>query len=223
MVVGARPDLGAGRDRSLLDGDRRSGPPLEQARGPGAPAEASYEATGRGLTFSTAPFGQEAEFTGPVKLRLWVKSSTADMDIFATLRLIDPEGRDVLFEGATEPQAPVSQGWLRVSHRMLDAARSTEGRPYHPHRAAEPIVPGQLYQVDVEIWATSIVVPPDYRLALTVEGKDFEWPGATGLTKGSGPFLHLDRDPALYAGTNTIATGEGQASHLLLPLIPKNR
>lgn len=193
------------------------------AAGPAAPAEASYAATGEGLTFTTAPFAAEAEFTGPVKLKLWVRSSTADMDIFATLRLIDPDGRDVMFDGATEPQAPVSQGWLRVSHRMLDAARSTEARPYHPHRTVEPIEPGTLYEVDVEIWATSIVVPPAYRLALTVEGRDFEWPGATGLTKGSGPFLHLDRDPALYAGTNTIATGAGQASYLLLPLIPADR
>jgi len=30
---------------------------------------------------------------------------------------------------------------------------------------------------------------------------------------------HPNRDPALYGGTNTIATGAGQASYLLLPLI----
>lgn len=188
-----------------------------------APAEGAYPARSEGLTFTTAPFAEETEFTGPVKLKLFVKSSTADMDLFATLRLIDPNGRDVTFDGASEPHGPVSQGWLRVSHRALDPERSSEYRPYHPHLTAEPMTPGQRYEADVEIWATSIVVPKDYRLALTVQGKDWEQPGLQAMFKGSGPFLHPERDAALYGGTNTVATGEGQASYLLLPRIPKNR
>jgi len=188
-----------------------------------APAERSYAALGEGLSFTTAPFSAETEFTGPVKLKLWVKSSTADMDVFATLRLIDPKGHDVTFDGASEPHAPVSQGWLRVSHRALDAERSTEARPYHPHLITEAMTPGQTYEVDVEIWATSVVVPKDYRLALTVQGKDWELPGLEGPFKGSGPFLHVGRDAALYGGTSTVASGEGQASYLLLPRIPAGR
>lgn len=187
------------------------------------PSERSYAALGDGLTFTTAPFAEETEFTGPVKLKLYVKSTTADMDVFATLRLIDPAGRDVTFDGASEPHAPVSQGWLRVSHRALDAARSTEARPFHPHLAAEPMIPGETYAIDVEIWATSVVVPKDHRLALTVQGRDFELPGLEGPFKGSGPFLHPDRDPALYGGTSTIASGAGQESYLLLPRIPAGR
>nr|ALS89335.1 transcription factor P53 - C terminal domain protein [uncultured bacterium] len=61
----------------------------------------------------------------------------------------------------------------------------------------------------------------DYRLALTLQGKDWELSGADGLFQGSGPFLHADRDPAVYGGMNTIATGEGQQSYLVLPWIPK--
>lgn len=190
----------------------------------GAPAaERSYPAMSGAQTFRTAPFSEEAEFTGPVKLKLWVRSSTADMDIFATLRLLDPEGRDVTFDGASEPHAPVSQGWLRVSHRALDPAHSTEYRPYHAHLASEAMVPDRLYEVDVEIWATSIVVPKDFRLALTVQGSDWAQPGLDGPFHGSGPFLHADRDDVVYGGVNTIATGEGQESYLLLPLIPRQR
>ena len=33
--------------------------------------------------------------------------------------------------------------------------------------------------------------------------------------KGSGPFLHTGRDPTLYGGRSTLATGAGQASYLL--------
>lgn len=198
---------------------------LQMAVTEGAPkaGEAKFEALSNGLTFRTAPFGEETEFTGPVKLKLWVKSSTADMDVFATLRLIDPAGSDVTFVGASEPRGPVAQGWLRVSHRALDAKRSTEHRPFHPHQVNEPMKPGERYEIDVEIWPTSIVVPAGYSLALTVQGKDWELPGAQGFMKGSGPFMHTERDPTLYGGTSTIATGEGQVSYLLLPRIPKAR
>ena len=38
--------------------------------------------------------------------------------------------------------------------------------------------PGEPVELDIEIWPTSIVVPPGYRLALTVSGKDYEVDGS---------------------------------------------
>ena len=103
----------------------------------------------------------------------------------------------------------------------MDRKRSTEGQPFHPHLTHEPLTPGALYEVDVEIWASCIVAPPGYRLALSVQGKDWEWPDSQNMAlKGSGPFLHTGRDPTLYGGRSTLATGAGQASYLLLPRIP---
>src|SRR5271170_2609609 len=184
-------------------------------------SEASFEALGEGLTFHAAPFARETEFTGPMKAKLWVRSSTADLDIFLTLRLIDPAGNDVTFVGASEPRTPAAQGWLRASHRALDQNRSTEWQPFHPHLTHEPLTPGELYEVDVEIWASCIVAPPGYRLALSIQGKDWEWPDSQNMAlKGSGPFLHTERDPTLYGGRSTVATGTSQASYLLLPRIP---
>ena len=45
-------------------------------------------------------------------------------------------------------------------------------------------------------------------MALTIGGKDFERPGATGMMKGSGIFMHdsaADRPAPEFAGVNTIA------------------
>ena len=125
--------------------------------------------------------------------------------------------------GANDPHAPVSQGWLRVSQRKIDPARSRPEKPYHPHDERLSVMPGEIYEVEVEIWPTSIVVPAGYRLALTIAGKDFERPEAQGLMKGSGIFLHddpADRPVALFGGHCTIHTGGDRASHLLMPLIP---
>src|SRR5882724_5078354 len=125
------------------------------------PAEIRYEAQGEGVTFRSAPFAQDTEFTGPVAAKLFVSSATRDMDLFLTLRAFDPAGNEVTFKGANDPQAPVTQGWLRVSQRKVDAARSTPYRPFHPHDGEEKLEPGTIYQVDVEVWPTSIVLPRD--------------------------------------------------------------
>jgi predicted acyl esterase len=83
---------------------------------------------------------------------------------------------------------------------------------------------GKVYEVDVEIWPTSIVYPRGYTMALTIGGKDFERTGATGTMRGSGIFMHdsaADRPAPEFAGTNTMHTGGEQASRLLLPRIPQ--
>ena len=62
-------------------------------------------------------------------------------------------------------------------------------------------------------------------MALTIGGRDFERPGATGMMKGSGIFMHdstADRPADEFAGINTIHTGGEHASHLLLPRIPSS-
>src|SRR5947207_12672004 len=48
-----------------------------------------------GVSFATDPLGADTEVTGPVVLVLWIASSTEDMEIFATIRKIAPDGHDV--------------------------------------------------------------------------------------------------------------------------------
>jgi uncharacterized protein len=185
-------------------------------------SRSSYAALSEGITFSTDPLPQDMEIAGPLKARLWVESSTEDMDVFATLRAFDPSGKEVTFLSATEPKCPVSQGWLRISQRKLDPARSTEWRPFHAHDEVQPLQPGEIYPIDVEIWPASVFLPRGFTLALTLQGKDFERAGEPGPNKGVGWFTHddpLDRPPAIFAGTNTIHTGPERSSFLLLPVI----
>jgi predicted acyl esterase len=189
---------------------------------PAPSSSAAYRALEDNVTFLTAPFAADMEFTGPVAAKLFVSSSTTDMDIFVTLRAFDPDGTEVVFTGANDPQAPVSQGWLRASQRKIDPARSTPYRPYHLHDDSAKLRPEEIYEVDVEIWPTSIVCPAGYRLGLTIGGKDFERPQAEGLMKGSGLFLHndsADRPDAEFGGVNRVHTGADQQSRLVLPYI----
>jgi len=191
---------------------------------PGGATTVSYQATSDGVTFKLPASSVPREFTGPLMARLWVSSSTADADLFVTLRLLDPNGKDVTFEGANAPAVPVAQGWLRLSHRELNTEKSQLGRPYHSHVQPMHVEPGEPYAADVEIWPTSVVVPPGYTLALTVQGQDFAFPHlATGVFRGSAPFMHEGRDAKLFAGQQTLHTGGKYDSYLLLPAIPSDR
>ena len=154
-----------------------------------------------------------------------------DADLFVVFRVFDPHGNEVVFQGALDPHTPIGQGWLRASHRKLDPVLSTEYRPYHTHDVRESLIPGKVYELDVEIWPTSIVVPVEYRIALTVRGKDYEHPGKgmriksfVNEMRGCGPFLHNDPDDrpeALFGGRNTLFAGGRNPSFVFVPIIPK--
>ncbi len=193
-------------------------------------ATLDYDTTGDGLTFSTPPLRESLEITGPVAAKLFLSSATTDADVFAVLRLFDPHGKEVTYIGSNDPRVPIGLGWLRASQRKLDVARSLPYRPWHPHDEEWPLTPGEPVELDVEIWPTSIVAPPGYRLALTVRGKDYEvdgsdiaLPNAPYPMKGVGPFLHVDPDdrpPAIFATRNTLHFAAGQQPYVLLPIIP---
>jgi predicted acyl esterase len=190
----------------------------------------TYDATGEGVTFSTPSLERATEITGPSALKLWISSSTADADIFVVLRVFDPGGKEVVFQGALDPHTPIAQGWLRASQRKLDAKRSLPYRPYHTHDEKEPLAPGEVYALDIEIWPTCIVVPKGYRIALTLRGKDYEWEGEAATLsnmknpmRGCGPFVHddpSDRPSGIFGGKVTLHFSKERPAHVLLPVIP---
>ncbi|MBI2526357.1 MAG: CocE/NonD family hydrolase [Candidatus Rokubacteria bacterium] len=200
-------------------------------RPPARGARVSYGGLGDGVTFLTPPLEAETEITGPVAAKLFVSSETADADLFVVLRVLGPSLKEVVFQGALDPHTPIAQGWLRASHRKLDPALTLPYRPYHSHDEVQPLTPGRVYELDVEIWPTSIVVPAGHRLALSVRGRDYEYPGGAGaglavlgeVFTGVGPFQHndpRDRPAGIIGGRVTLHCGRTRPSHVLLPIVP---
>jgi predicted acyl esterase len=196
-----------------------------------AAGSVTYDGMGDGVTFLSTPLDKETEITGPLAARLFVSSATADADLFLVFRVFTPDLREVVFMGAIDPHTPIAQGWLRASHRKLDPKLSTPYRPYHTHDEKQPLRPGEVVALDVEIWPTSIVVPAGHRIALTVRGRDYEWQKSTGARLsnfknellGCGPFLHndpRDRPPSVFGGRVTLHMGPQHESYILLPIIP---
>jgi hypothetical protein len=194
---------------------------------PLTPQQLTYRSLREAATFSFV-FEEGTEITGPSALKLPLSSTTSDADIFVILRLFDRDENEVTFRGSHDPQTSLAHGWLRASHRELDQELSTPYRPFHTNERRDPLVPGELYELEIEIWPTCIVVPPGYRLALTIQGKDYQvtdkptevgWFTMTGV----GPFKHddpEDRPAEIFDNEVTLYTGGAHDAHLLLPIVP---
>lgn len=198
---------------------------------PAQTANSRYESTGKGLTFRTPPLSEETEITGPIAAKLFIESTTADADLFLVVQVFDPSGKELTFQGALDPNTPIAMGWLRASHRRVDPSRSKPWQPYHPHDKVEPLTAGQVYELDIEILPTCIVLPKGWTLGLSVRGKDYEYEGDVEefgqqfyyATRGTGGMTHndvRDRPSALFDNAVTLHTGGGRASYLLVPIVP---
>ena len=74
------------------------------------------------------------------------------------------------------------------------------------------------------------MIPPGYRLALNIRGKDYDHglgdakqPGDLFSMNGVGPFTHddpKDRPPSIFCGKNRLHFEPGKEPYLLLPIIP---
>jgi len=178
-------------DKTLSRTPPRQGAELSYASGP----EAYRRANARlpTATFVTEPLTESVELTGHINLVMWVSSETDDMDVFAYLRKMKPDGS---VETAT-------RGILQASHRKLDPELSTAYRPYHTHDEEQKLTPGEIVPIEVEIWATSMVFEEGDRIRLDVNAHD-----------GGHYFAAYNLED------NSIYTGGDRASYVLLPFVP---
>ncbi|GME34932.1 Alpha/Beta hydrolase protein [Neofusicoccum parvum] len=192
------------------------------------PTKLSYAALGPApslLTFTTPPFASATELTGHAVAHLHVSVSPArarpppsDLDLFLSLRHVGTSGAEIAYTGTTGEAAPVTKGWLRASLRRVNAAHARH-RAWLPRREyvrsdVRPVLPGEVYAVDVEMWPTCVVVREGERLVLEV---------AAGDTEGSGVFGHddgVDRPADVFQGLNHIHFGPKYENYITLPVIP---
>jgi predicted acyl esterase len=167
-----------------------------------------------GVSFVTDPMPENALIAGYLKLVIWVSSTSSDMDIFASVRVMDENNEEIRygFPNRYGYYIPVTLGWLKVSHRKLDPERSTIYRPYHTHlkKDYQPLTPGEIVEAEVEIWPTTAFIKKGHRIRLDVQPAD-------GFDH---PVLHLYDESYHKGASNTIYTGPDHPSYLQLPIIP---
>lgn len=195
-------------DGTLLDS------PPAQARSTSYSADvaADAECDSYGVSFVSAPLEADTELAGYMKLGLNVSSSSADMDIFATLRVMDEEGKDVLYHSTHSAESPVTLGFLKVSHRKLDETRSTHHQPVLTHKKEDhqPLTPGETVAAEVELWPNTALIKKGHRLWLTLQPRNSCFRTHTH-----------EYDESYHRGaSNSIYTGGPEAAYLQLPVVP---
>jgi predicted acyl esterase len=145
------------------------------------------------VQFTSDQFTEETEITGYSVARLNVSVTTlpggtipTDIDLFLTLRHFGPDDQEIYYTGIQGEPVPLCKGWQRVSLRKVNKEHPRH-REWLPHRDyfstdSLPVIPGEVYPVDVEVWATNVIVEKGDRIVFEV---------ASGDTQGSGGFGHV--------------------------------
>lgn len=159
----------------------------------------SYKAPGnihdqQFVQFATDAFDDEVEITGHAVAHLNISTTQdiygptpTDIDLFVTLRYVGPNGKEVHYTGTTGDPVPLAKGWLRASLRQVNKEhpKHCDWLPYRDYTTKDvlPVMQGEVYTVDVEIWPTNVIAEKGSRIILEV---------ASGDTQGAGIFLHDD-------------------------------
>lgn len=171
-----------------------------------------------GVSFISDPVSEDMVFAGYSKAKLWVSSTSEDMDIFMSIRIIDEDDRQVDYIGlGTMGQPtkfyPLAKGWLKVSHRKVDDSRSTEYTVKHTHLTADyaPLKGGEVVPVEVEIIPNTALIRKGHRIRVDIQPFD-------GFDHGT----RHGYDQAYHSGArNAIYTGPDHQSYIQLPIVPK--
>ena len=169
-----------------------------------------------GVSFVSDPVGEDMVVAGYMTAGLWVSSTSSDMDVFVSLRVIDEQDREIRYESLVHPIDPlnihpVGHGLLKVSRRKLDQARSTDYWPVHTHAEADhaPLAGEEVVPIEVGLNPSSALIRKGCRLRVDVQPY-----APAGL-----PVRAYDESYHLGA-TNTIFTGPDHPSYVQLPLVP---
>ena len=160
------------------------------------------------LTFVTPPMVENTEVCGPMVLNLYASTTDTEVLWFVNFLEIDPGGK----------KRVLTRGWLRGSQRRIDPERSKPWQPYHPHDKREPLTPGKVYEFNVEIVPTGVLLKAGSRFAVRIKAADKDDKPADFLDNhGLG---HLWRETPAEI---TVYHNNRFPSHLLVPITKGNR
>ncbi|MFX0578047.1 CocE/NonD family hydrolase [Nocardia nepalensis] len=121
-------------------------------------------------TFTTEPFTADTVLSGPLNLHLHAEARGTDAFWSVTVCDVHPDGASV----------PLTRGALLSSLRATDPEQSQylDGEllfPLHPLTAdsARPLVPGEPFDIDIEINPTEAVLRAGHRLRITISRNSF--------------------------------------------------
>ncbi len=176
------------------------------------------------LRYVSEPLGDDLLIAGPSVLTLYASIDQEDTNWIVILKDLGPDvSVQTVREGERDiPEdlhaREVSRGWLKASHRAIDASRSLPGRPWHPltREAQEPVPPGEVCEYQIEILATANLFRKGHRICVEITSLDLPT-GVAGATNAEYVPYHICSSRTTV---HTVHHDTQHPSHLLLPIVP---
>ncbi len=160
------------------------------------------------LCFRSDALDRDTEITGPIWARLFVSSSAVDTDF--TAKLVDEYPPSVDYpEGYA---MNIQDGIVRARLRSFTQAGPGYRRIYAQQN--ELLTPGQIVEVTIELWSTSVLFRTGHRIRLDVSSSNF--PRFDVNPNTGEPFA--ERVQAPVVAHNAVHVGETHPSCVIIPI-----
>lgn len=145
------------------------------------------------LLYDSAPLTEEMEITGPMTATLYASTDVRDTDWYVMLLDVHPDGK---------------------AERIQEAASRARFRNGFDHPSL--LEPGRVYEYEMDMWFTGIVIPPGHRLRVAVSSALFPKYDRNLNTGGDN-----ERDTVFVSARQQVLHTPDYPSHVTLPLIPR--
>jgi uncharacterized protein len=156
---------------------------------------------GSAVSYVTEPLGENTTVIGAGAVNLWVRSSTPNVDLQATVSEVRPDGKETF----------VQNGWVRANERKLDAAKSTPLEPVLSLRESdiEPMPAGEFTKVTIPLYYEGHAYRAGSRIRVTIAAPN-----------GTQPIWDFEETEPAGKAQVAIAYSKADPSNLLLPVVP---
>jgi predicted acyl esterase len=156
---------------------------------------------GTAASYTTEPLEANTTVIGAGALRAWVRSSTPNVDLQATITEVRPDGKETFVQG----------GWLRANERKLDKRQSTSLAPVLSLRARDvrPMPRKGYALVTIPLYYEGHAYRAGSRLRITISAPN-----------GDQPIWAFDETNPAGKAKVWIASSKRRPSRLTLPVVP---
>jgi hypothetical protein len=144
------------------------------------------------VSFIGEPLQKGLEATGPVRVKLWVSSNRVETDFTARLIDVYPDGYAM----------NLAEGQIRTSYR-------------NGNGKLEPMQPGKVYELTMDLGSTSNLFETGHRIRLDVSSSSFPRLEPNPNTGESGMW------DKRVAATNSLYNGTEHPSYVELTILPE--
>jgi len=151
------------------------------------------------MVFQTAPLAGDMEVIGPIVVKLFAASTAVDTDFTAKLIDVYPASKD--YPSGFEMN--LTDGIIRARYRNT---------PEH----AEPMKPGEVYELQIEPFPTGNIFKKGHRIRLDISSSNFP---RFDVNPNTGEPLGLSR--RVVVADNSIYHDARHPSSVVLPIVPR--